>query len=118
MRIVLQTLWHLLEAIALLITVVVGGLTIVEKVRAMGGGFFRDLIAFRVWRIAKRVLAFMKRTNAKNHYTVDEIAVALRLSIRQTWSALENLQAKGKVDRRSVDQATGGALWTLNELER
>ena len=79
--------------------------------------FYRDLVAFRLWRTAKQVLGFMKRT-PKKHYTVDEIAVPLKLSIRRTWDALEKLETKGKVIRRTVDEAVGGALWTLGELEQ
>jgi predicted transcriptional regulator len=60
----------------------------------------------------------MKRTHPKKHYTVDEIATALKLSIHRTWDALEKLETKGRVTRRTVDEAIGGALWTLDELER
>jgi len=49
---------------------------------------------------------------------VDEIAAALKLTIHKTWDALEKLESEKKVKRDSVDQAVGGALWMLNELER
>jgi hypothetical protein len=118
MRTVLLTLWYSLGAIALLITIIVGSLTIIEKVRAMCGDFYRDFVAFRLWRTAKQVLVFMKRTHPKTDYKVDEIATALKLSVRQTWDALEKLETKGKVTRSTVDQVIGGALWALDELER
>jgi len=63
MRIALRILWYSIGTIALLITIIVGGLTIIEKIRAMCGTFYRDFIAFRLWRTSKRVLDFMKRTH-------------------------------------------------------
>jgi hypothetical protein len=118
MRTVMRTLLYSLAQIALLITIIVGFLAIIEKVRAMCGDFYRDFVAFRLWRTAKQVLTFMKRTHPRKHYTADEIATALKLSIRRTWDALEKLEVKGKVTRRTVDEAIGGALWMLDELEQ
>ena len=118
MRTVMRTLLYSLGTIALLITIIVGFFSIVEKVRAMCGDFYRDFVAFRLWRTAKQVLSFMKRTHPRTYYTVDEIATALKLSIRQTWDALEKLETKGHVIRRTVDEAIGGALWTLHEFEQ
>ena len=118
MRIALRILWYSIGTIALLITIIVGGLTIIEKIRAMCGTFYRDFIAFRLWRTSKRVLDFMKRTHPATYYKADEIATALKLTFRKTWDALEKLERENKVSRDSVDQAIGGALWMLNELER
>jgi len=118
MRALMRTLLYSLGTIALLTTVIVGFLAIVEKVRAMCVDFYRDYVAFRLWRAGKEVLAFMKQTHPKKHYTVDEIATALKFSIRRTWDALEKLETKGKVTRRTVDEAIGGALWMLDELEQ
>jgi len=42
----------------------------------------------------------------------------LKLTFRKTWDALEKLERENKVSRDSVDQAIGGALWMLDELER
>src|ERR1039458_10566110 len=100
MRTVTRTLLYSLGKIALLITIIVGFLAIVEKVRAMCGDFYRDCVAFRLWRTAQQVLTFMKRTHPKMHYTVDEIATALKLSIRRTWDALEKLETKRSEERR------------------
>lgn len=113
-----RILLYSLGKIALLITIIVGFLAIVEKVRAMCSDFYRDFVAFRLWRTAKKVFAFMKLEHPKTHYTVNEIAAALNLTIRRTWDALEKLETKGKVIRRTVDEAIGGALWTIHELEQ
>jgi hypothetical protein len=114
----MRTLLYSLGTIALLITIIVGFFSIVEKVRAMCGDFYRDFVAFRLWRTERKVLAYMKRAHPKKRYTVDEIATALTLSIRLTWDVLEKLETKGKVTRMTVDQAIGGGLWMLDELEQ
>jgi hypothetical protein len=64
------------------------------------------------------VLAFMKKTHPTVAYKVDEIASGVTLNLRETWDALERLEAKGRVWRASADQAVGGALWFLSELDR
>jgi hypothetical protein len=69
-------------------------------------------------RDEEAVLDFMKRTHPTVAYKVDEIATGVTLNLRDTWDALERLETKGKVRRLSVDQAVGGALWFLNELDR
>jgi len=115
---VLQTLWYSLATIAVVVTILVGLLTIIEKLKEMIVGAYRQFIAFRLSRTAKRVVDFMKRTHPATYYKVDEIAAALKLTIHKTWDALEKLESEKKVKRDSVDQAVGGALWMLNELER
>ena len=118
MRTALQTLWYSLATIAVVITILVGLLTIIEKLKDMIVGTYRQFIALRLSRTAKRILDFTKRTHPMTYYKVDEIATALNLTIRKTWDALEKLESENKVIRDSADQAIGGALWMLDELER
>jgi hypothetical protein len=122
MRTIMHTIWRSfstpLAQLVLLVTLFVGLLTIIEKIKNMIVGTYREFIAFRSSRVAKRVLSFMKRTHPTSYYKTDEIALGLKLTIRKTWDALERLEGEEKVNRISVDQAIGGSLWALDELER
>jgi hypothetical protein len=95
-----------------------GILAILEKFPVVIMGSYRGFLHFKLWRTARRVLAFMKRKHPSSYYDAAEIIRELKLKKRQTWNALEKLESENRVHRRTADEALGGALWVLDELER
>ncbi len=118
MRVALQTLFYSLATIVLVITAIVGILTVIEKVKDMIVGTYRQFISLRLSKIRKHVLGFMKRTHPTQYYQVDEISAGVKITNRQTWDALEALERKNSVHRLKMDEAIGGAVWVLDELDR
>lgn len=122
MRSLLWTIWNSfwlsLAAILALIAFISGILAILEKLPVVVMGSYHGVLKFKLWRTARRVLAFMKRKHPSAYYDAAEIIRELKLKKRQTWNALEKLETEKKVHRRPADEALGGALWILDELER
>jgi hypothetical protein len=118
----LGTIWHSfwlsLAAILALIALISGILAILEKFPAVIMGSYHGFLKFKLWRTARLVLAFMKSKHPSVYYDAIEIIQGLKLKKRQTWDALEKLETENRVHRHSADEALGGVLWELDELER
>jgi hypothetical protein len=70
------------------------------------------------------VMEFLKRDQPQDRtrfqtrfHEVNVIASAVQLSVRDTWDALERLRAKDRVLRTPLDEARGGFVWALSDLE-
>jgi hypothetical protein len=118
MRTALRILWYGVGSIALVVTIIVGLLTIIEKSQDLGITTYRRIEVLRLWRTARRVLAFMKTTHPTKPYTIDGIAAALKTNFRKTSEALSKLQSQNSVRSISVDETIDGKLWLLDEMER
>ncbi len=64
------------------------------------------------------VLNLMRRVRPEGFHALDEIAAALHFTNRRTLDALEKLERDKRVYQTPIDQAVGGMLWRLEELER
>jgi hypothetical protein len=64
------------------------------------------------------VIETMKKIRPTQYCSIDEIAPNVTLSKREISDALGRLHAKGRVHSTSIDQAPGGKLWMLDDLER
>ena len=118
MRTALRILWYGVGSIALVVTIIAGLLTIIEKSQDLGITTYRRIEVLRLWRTAKRVLAFMKATHPTKPYRIDEIATALKATIRKVSNALKKLETENRVRSISVDETIDGKLWLLDEMER
>lgn len=70
------------------------------------------------------VMEFLKRDQPQDRtrfqtrfHEVNVIASAVQLSVRDTWDALERLRAKDRAWRTPLDEARGGFVWALSDLE-
>jgi hypothetical protein len=101
----------LVAAIALLVTIFLGLLTILEKAWAIGVGLYRQLRSWSHLPLDRKVFQFLKSNNHGRLYDVKEISAALGKKPRPVAESLLRLAEKNKA------HAVEDRLWGLHDFE-